>query len=447
MFSKNTDTFYTNENRKNHEKLQELYRISGKGWLEFFHEFFPEDPKELYKTFKRLKKDIKKRRAKGEISYGEQQKILPPNSDEVHSKFLDVSLMRKLVAFYSGSSKPQKFWFDEPPSADQSREANFVRLANLRNIIQHGPGFVTDEEYDRISKPVIDGLIGIGKDKSLFDNLVPIIRYGFGKAMDNFFGREKELTRIHDLIKKGKKNTTRIVVSGFAGVGKSEMVRKYYAKYGETFENNILWINATNKETLEKSFKEIAEEQKLKIREEDGTLKSNEYIVRAVHKYFQYGSVLFVFDDVTDKSIVDPFLPIFNPSSTIITTQLRDWLQPDYQIVELIELDETESKQFLNENLKNHVKLTDAQLNEIISLLKGHLLAMQQFVAFIKKTMFSVDEYIKHFKDQTAKMLSSKIEMLNNETGSSIFAILINIERLGKSSNSDLSCEVITTVR
>ena len=85
--------------------------------------------------------------------------------------------MRKLVAFYSGLSKPQTFWFKEPPSADQSREANFVRLAILRNIIQHGPGFVTDEEYVEISKPIIDGLIGIGKAKSLFDNLVPIIRF------------------------------------------------------------------------------------------------------------------------------------------------------------------------------------------------------------------------------------------------------------------------------
>ena len=119
--------------------------------------------------------------------------------------------------------------------------------------------------------------------------------------------------------------------------------------------------------------------------------------------------------------------------------------KPDYRMVELKELDEADSKQFLNENLMNHIKITDTQMNELFSVLGGHLLAMQQFVSFIESTMLSVDEYIKLLKDETAKILSSKIVGLNNRE-SSIGSILLNMERLIQSEDSDLPCQIINTV-
>ena len=232
----------------------------------------------------------------------------------------------------------------------------------------------------------------------------------------------------------------RIVVHGMSGLGKSEIVRKYCDENGQTFDGNILWIDSTNKSTLESSFKDIAESLlRLDVKDDNGHYKGNSFIVDSVHKHFRSEKVLFVFDDVTDIKMLESFLPNYPESCALITSQLAEWPN-SFTLCKLKNLENTESELFLNNNLEGHVKLNADQTTKVCEILQGHFLAMQQFVASINNTVLDIDEYIKQLESKTAKMLNRTFQ----GDKSTIAAIQINMDRLNSTQDSNLASNILS---
>ena len=427
----------TAENKKNYEKLQELYRRSIPIIRKYFHSLpaFPEDPKDLYNALKKLEKRIKR------LGFNDKQlDLLFPNSKETDSEKFDPSIFRKLIAHF-GVVRGPKFWTSNqlPPSNDTSDEANILRLFIERNNIMHLVGYISTDEYNVRSQNIIDALVSLGEDRATFYNLLPPKQYCLTKPVTNFCGRNSELKHIHDIVESGKNSMLRIVVHGMSGLGKSEIVRKYCDKYGKTFDDNILWIDSTNKPMLETSFRSIAETLlKLEIKDQNGHYKGNHFIVDSVHQYFRSEKVLFVFDDVTDINMLKPFLPSYSDSCSIITSQLADW-PISFQPCKIKKLGIIDSELFLNNNLGDHVQLNAEQTTKVCEILQGHFLALQQFLASIKNTVLEVDEYIELLDSKTAKMLNTTFQ----GDKSTIAAIQINMERLNSTQGSNLAYEIL----
>ena len=393
---------------------------------------FPKDPRDLYNALKQL--EI------GKLFTKEQKERLFPSSQETNSDNFDPSLFKTLIANFSGV-KSKSFWTSNrlPETSDTSDEANIFRLFFIRNDIQHSPGYISTVDYHDLSQKIIDTLVSLGYDRAIFDNLLPPKQYCLTKPVANFCGRNDELKQIHDIVKSRKNSMLQIVIHGMSGLGKSELIRKYCDEYGKAFDKNILWIDSRSTSTLESSFRDIAETiLKLEIKDQNGRYKENHFIVDSVHQYFRSEKVLYVFDDVENIKKLEPFLPNHPDSYCIITSQLARWPN-SFDLYELKKLDDEESESFLNNNLKDNVKLNAEQTTQVCKILQGHCLALQQFVASINNTLLRVDEYIKLVESKTAKMLKSSFTGDKSTTA----AIQINMERLKTSQDSNLAYEIL----
>ena len=192
----------TAENKKNYDKLQELYRRLIPKIRKYFHSLpaFPEDPKDLYNALKKLEKGIKK------LGFSKEQlDLLFPKSKETDSHNFDPSIFRKLIAHF-GVVRGPKFWTSNelPPSNDNSEPANILRLFIERNKIMHLVGYISTSEYNVRSRNIIGALVSLGDDRATFDNLLPPKQYCLTKPVANFCGRTDELKHIHDIVEAGK---------------------------------------------------------------------------------------------------------------------------------------------------------------------------------------------------------------------------------------------------
>lgn len=82
----------------------------------------------------------------------------------------------------------------------------------------------------------------------------------------NFLGRSKQLDRIDEIVRKEKHSKVQtIVISGFAGVGKSTLalaaahrIASANPRKGEKQYDAIFWLNAENEDVLRESFTNMA---------------------------------------------------------------------------------------------------------------------------------------------------------------------------------------------
>ena len=82
------------------------------------------------------------------------------------------------------------------------------------------------------------------------------------------------------------------------------------------FDNNILWINGSSEESIEKSFFGLAEYVGLSIKRrlQDGVsvseFLSNKVIVQRVYRFFEDQKALFIFDNVNEKERINDFFTL-----------------------------------------------------------------------------------------------------------------------------------------
>lgn len=215
------------------------------------------------------------------------------------------------------------------------------------------------------------------------------LKFDVKHSVKMFMGRDEELKVLHDRIRKGRtiKEQTN-VICGLPGVGKSELVREYIKKHSSRHENKILWINGKCRESMEGSFRELAEKLNIAIKTCDGKLEDMEKVVEEVYREFQPTKCLFIFDDVPNQKIIDPFMPKDidfdgNLPFIIITSSNPNW--ETYLKLDLMN--------FTPENavklVKNQIGIKDLQkiihLKPLVEILEFFPLAVQQMAVYIEK--------------------------------------------------------------
>jgi len=143
----------------------------------------------------------------------------------------------------------------------------------------------------------------------------------------NFVGRQEKLGEIHHELNAENNNRVAIsAVSGMGGVGKSELALEYAWEYIDDYSGGICWLNVRDRNLATEIIQFIQLQMDLEVPQKiQGNTLTLEQQVEWCWKNWQppSGSVLVIFDDVTEYQDINKLLPRINNQrfKLLITTR------------------------------------------------------------------------------------------------------------------------------
>jgi hypothetical protein len=241
-----------------------------------------------------------------------------------------------------------------------------------------------------------------GQQKNQLTKYNGEIWFGVIMPVTSFTGREKELNKLHKLVKVKRELTVisqMATVSGAGGIGKSELARKYAYIRRKDFDNNVAWINAETQESLSKSFHMLAKDLRIPTTEErrgEERDKDIKPIVKDTYKHFTNVESLFIFDNAEKYKDISEFVPsslsLFPDDKepyVLITSRNQDWEVGEEGKIEVIKLSEftpEEALNFIKKELSIENDLQNGHIEKLARELQYFPLALRQAVTYIKET-------------------------------------------------------------
>jgi tetratricopeptide (TPR) repeat protein len=238
-----------------------------------------------------------------------------------------------------------------------------------------------------------------------------------------FTGREPELTKLQKALFIGNQ-TTKIAITGLGGVGKTQLALELVYRVSTKYKHcSVIWIPATNEESLEQAYLDIAKQLGISGYEND---KAD--VKKLVQSHLSDESVaqwLLVFDNADDiglwtdtsrqgsKRLID-YLPQNKRGSIIFTTRDKKTavkLAPR-GIVEVPEMDETVGKQLLQKCLIDQDLINNqADVTALLVQLTYLPLAIIQATAYINENGISLGDYLSLLAEKEEEV----IDLLSEE--------------------------------
>jgi tetratricopeptide (TPR) repeat protein len=229
-----------------------------------------------------------------------------------------------------------------------------------------------------------------------------------------FTGREDVLKRLSDALKAGK--TAALAqpqaISGLGGIGKTQTAVEYAYRYQDDY-NFILWVKAETSDSLISDFVSIAHLLDLPQKQE----QEQHRIVAAVKRWFQDNiGWLLIFDNADDLTMVRDFLPSGGERHILLTTRAH----ATGRIAQRIEVEKMEPEEgalFLLHRatiLAPESPLDDASktdrdtAKEIVQVMDGLPLALDQAGAYIEETNCGLQGYWRLYQTQGAQLLKER---------------------------------------
>ena len=323
---------------ENRLRLQLLIQKSTEVLRHKFHQYFSNDPSTLYRELS-VHQQLLKRYLSQKMIYKAQYYLLFPADGLTDSDSFDICLLTFLLRSLCGLPAPATGWYAVPLPTDQTESAHLVRIRIGRNKVQHGA--LKWEVWDEIS----DSVIGLDCTNSELNDLKvrPLdsrtvqniqqyrvdlkaalekvahledclngLSYDIFPPIPSFIGRENDIQKTHEHLINMDDGKIALVVSGFGGVGKSELVRGYCQEFGDKFyKNNTIWINEKSASSITSSFNNVAELIKLDVKEPNGQFLDIKVVITKVFRFFAGTNVLFVFDNVVAEADVSAYLSLY----------------------------------------------------------------------------------------------------------------------------------------
>jgi len=230
-----------------------------------------------------------------------------------------------------------------------------------------------------------------------------------------FTGREEILANLHKAL-----NQTQTVaitqpraISGLGGIGKTQTAIEYAYRYRNEY-TAVLWIQSHTREELIADFLNAA--NLLNLAEKD--VQDQSIVVNAVKGWLEnHAGWLLIFDNADDLAMVRNYLPSLNRGHILLTTRVQTMSGLAHKIgLEKMELDE--GALFLLRRAKNiiaHDSLLEQtstaeleQAKEIVKVLDGLPLALDQAGAYIEETKCGLPAYLKISMTQQTKLLKRR---------------------------------------
>ena len=234
----------------------------------------------------------------------------------------------------------------------------------------------------------------------------------------NFTGRETQLAQLEGRVFVGDR-TTKVAITGLGGVGKTQLVLELVYRIRDRYKNClVIWIPATNMESLYQAYLDVARQLKIPGSDEDKA-DANKLVQGYLSKE-SAGRWLLVFDNTDDVNmwITQPgpgsgrlidSLPRSEQGCIVFTTRDRKTAVKlaHQNVVEVPEMDEDVAIQLLqkcllNPGLVNNRLDTTALLKELTYL----SLAIVQAAAYINENRIAFADYLLLLTDQEEDVIN-----------------------------------------
>jgi tetratricopeptide (TPR) repeat protein/transcriptional regulator with XRE-family HTH domain len=235
-----------------------------------------------------------------------------------------------------------------------------------------------------------------------------------------FTGREETLATLHTNLGLGRQPTpTRAyALHGLGGIGKTQLALEYAYRYVLEYRA-IFWIGAETVEQVHASLLRIAEQLNLPERMEI----DQQRIVAAVQHWLEtHSEWLLIWDNLEDLDLLPHFLPANRQGAILITTR-RQALGTVAQGINLAPMVEEEGMLLLLRSAKVlKVEVDGEQLrqltikmpaeyvaaSELVTILGGLPLALDQAGAYIEETGCGLIGYLRRYKQQRVRLLDRR---------------------------------------
>ncbi|CAG8972335.1 hypothetical protein HYALB_00001738 [Hymenoscyphus albidus] len=251
---------------------------------------------------------------------------------------------------------------------------------------------------------------GETEPRDLKDNVVPFI-VPFDKN-PNFTGRNSQLTQLEEMLFRDRR-TTKFTVTGLGGVGKTQLVLELVYRVREKYRHcTVIWIPATNVESLYQAYLDVARQLKIPGLDEDKA--DAKKLVQSYLSKESAGRWLLVFDNADDvnmwitqsgpgSSRLTDYLPRSEQGCIVFTTRDRKTAVKltRQNIVEVPAMDEDVAIQLLQKCLINPDLVENK--SDTTALLKGLTylpLAIVQAVAYINENRIAFVDYLSLLTEQ-----------------------------------------------
>jgi tetratricopeptide (TPR) repeat protein len=226
-----------------------------------------------------------------------------------------------------------------------------------------------------------------------------------------FTGRELVFAQIHTHLHAGE--TTALsqppAISGLGGIGKTQMAVEYAYRYRDSYQF-VLWVQTNDHETLLTNFVALA--RLLNLPEKDA--REQQMVVHALKQWFEtHTDWLLIFDNADDLAMVRDYIPERTKGHTLLTTRA----QAMSGLARKIELDTMEPEEgtelllrrasiISKDTTLESASTTDrAAALDIVRVMGGLPLALDQAGAYIEETNESVSNYLTMYQQQRAELL------------------------------------------
>jgi tetratricopeptide (TPR) repeat protein len=229
-----------------------------------------------------------------------------------------------------------------------------------------------------------------------------------------FTGREVVLQRVHEALHQRQSAllSQSSALSGLGGIGKTQAAIEYAYQHANDYAA-VFWISAETTESLAASFLALAEVLNLPEQHDH----EQNRIIGAVLRWLNgHSDWLLIFDNVEDIELVKSFLPSSRGGSLLFTSR-RKALGITAQALDLHQMTLEEGMRLLlhrarlleqTASLEQLDVYEQAAAQELITLMDGLPLALDQAGAYIEAAKCSLSDYLHLFQASSLNLLDER---------------------------------------
>jgi tetratricopeptide (TPR) repeat protein/DNA-binding XRE family transcriptional regulator len=256
-----------------------------------------------------------------------------------------------------------------------------------------------------------------------------------------FTGRNDVLEQLHESLRTAQAValTQSLALYGLGGIGKTQTAIEYAYLYADAYRA-IFWIGAETEESMQASLVQIADLLELPEREAEEQSRLIAVIRRWLVSHQEW---LVIVDNIEDLDVLPAILPPLRRGALLLTTR-RQAPGTLAQSLELLPMSEEEGVALLlararplsvrssaSAEMPQNVE-TVTQAAELVRLLDGLPLALDQAGAYLQETGCQVADYVQRYAQQRKEVLAQRGIHGGNHPASITTTVMLAVEQVAR---------------